>query len=109
MATANSPVQGFPYPDINTRLADIRDYIEMAVRAIERRTVIYATSMADLGNKVGTPAAGMTAWVVDVGRLVTYNGSTWVRIYPAVPTVHVGSTLPSAALGENGDLYFRSS
>ena len=105
MATTTS-IAGLPIPQ-QTDSPDVpRDISNLAV-ALEKRLVVVYASVADRSAKNPTPQEGMFGWLSDLNRMEVYQDGAWVT-YPA-PQVSItsGTTVPSNATGNNGDVFFK--
>lgn len=102
-----SPVLGLDIPDSNTEVRETREVIEHHIKQIETYSVMSFASMTDLSTRVPSPREGMLSWIRDINELYVYDGSGWRRVWPTSPRIHSGTTLPSNALGQDGDVYFR--
>lgn len=105
MATTPSTNQGLPLPQDSEMLKDVPDFVKALALAVEPKLVMSFASQTDLVNRVGSPVEGMVAWLRDANILQVYNGSTWVKVYPASPTILYGDNPPTSGQGSVGDIY----
>ncbi len=105
MAIVNS-LQGLPYPDNAEAVKDVPDFIRELVFALDRKIVgVYATQAAL--TTAGGFVAGQLVWITADNVLQIYNGSAWLRVYPATPSIFSGVGIPASTLGQPGDVYVR--
>ena len=106
MATT-TPLQGLPIPEATDDPNIAADITSLAL-AIEKRLVGVYASAVDRDAKVTSPQEGQVALLKDVNKIYWYDSAAWVQIFPAnVPSITSGTTAPSNATGNDGDLYFR--
>lgn len=105
MAILQTPIQALPYPDANSVLRDINDYIRNLATALETKLVMVFSSASERGTDIPTPTEGMLTWLQDVNELHLYNGTAWVRVWPTSPAILTGTTAPVGSQGQVGDIY----
>ena len=110
MGYVNSPggqINGV-IPDANEDPNLPLDLLNIA-KAIEKRLMgVYATTAArDAAATAMGPAEGMFAFTQDTNKVWYYDGSAWVAFPPAQPAITSGTSVPSAASGANGDIFFK--
>jgi len=107
MATT-TPQQGFPVPTAADDPDIPGDLLALAL-AIEKRVVGVYNSATDRDTKVSAPQEGQFAYLKDTDVLTKYNGSAWVAAFAAPPNFTSGTSVPSNATGNDGDVFFRVS
>lgn len=107
MATQNTPIQGFRFPDNNEYLKDVPQFVQNLALDVEKRVVMIFASQADRSAKLTNPVSGQASWRADAKVFEIFDGSVWRQIYPAVPHITSGTAVPSGT-GNVGDLYFQS-
>jgi len=110
MGLSASPVQGVQLMDHDEMLKFIWDRINDIALFYETRGVMRFQNISSLNAKLigdASPVAGMTAWIVESKQLITYDGTSWQRVFPASPQIYTGTTTPAASLGAVGDVYFQ--
>ena len=109
MGTIASPIHAYSLPDSATKISQTRAVIETLGKQIEVTTVMRFNTVAEIATKLTVAArSGMLAYIINTKQLLLHDGSNWVQIYPAKPTIYSGTTIPSNTLGVDGDIYFRS-
>jgi hypothetical protein len=95
-------------PDANEDPNLPLDLLNIA-KALEKRVVgVYATTAArDSATVAAGVEEGMFAFTKDADKLWYYTGSAWVAFPPAQPAITSGTSVPSAASGANGDIFFK--
>lgn len=76
---ATTPSQGLPYPALTDPPNGPAQFQSLAA-AVEPKLVGVFADATDRGTKVGTPTAGMLAFLKNPGAYTWYNGSSWVPI-----------------------------
>lgn len=107
MGTTPSPIQQFPLMDNQTTIAGTRDAVNNMVEEIEKKVVMVFDTSTQMTSRIPVPTEGMLAWVKDANILYVHNGSSWAQVYPPAPRIYSGTGLPTNAIGQNGDIYFR--
>lgn len=107
MAILNTPIQALPYPDENSLINAVDEYIRNVAFALEKKLLMVFASAADRDSKLTAPTEGMLAWLQDVDKLMLRTGTAWVQIYPPVPNFTFGTGAPSTTTGNVGDIYIQ--
>ncbi|MER5970270.1 hypothetical protein ABT112_11135 [Streptomyces sp. NPDC002055] len=76
-----TPLGNLPYPQ-PTDVADVPLHLQSLAEAIDGRTVLRFTDIANLQARVTNPVAGMVAWLGTPGRLFHYAGNHWAPVAP---------------------------
>ncbi len=106
MATTTT-LQGIRVPE-TTDDPNIVDDLTKAVNDLELKLVGTYASVADRASRITSPIEGQVALMKDTNKIVWYDGSSWLQIYPPeVPSITSGSAVPSNATGANGDVFFK--
>lgn len=109
MAILNTPIQKLPYPDENSLINSVDEYIRNLAKALETKLVMVFVSASDRDTTLpaGSRTEGMMAWLQDTNKLHLFDGTDWKQIYPPSPNITTGTTLPSISTGAVGDIYIQ--
>lgn len=110
MAYVNTPagqINGV-VPDANEDPAIAYDLLQIA-KAIEKRLVgVYATASArDAATSAAGLEEGMFAFTRDNNLFYYFDGTSWITYPPTPPSITSGPSVPSNAVGNNGDVFFQ--
>ena len=103
-----TPAQALPIP-VQADSPDVpRDMSALAL-AIEKRLVGVYNSASDRDTKTAAAGVqeGMFAFLKDTNAFTFYDGAAWQPAFPTPPAVTSGTTTPSNATGNNGDVYLK--
>jgi hypothetical protein len=106
MATSTAN-QGLPIPE-GTDPPNVPLFISNLALAVEKKLVMVFTNATQRGTKVPVPTSGMMSVLTDTDVVEFYDGAAWQRVYPPnVPAFSRGTSVPSNATGNNGDVFFK--
>jgi hypothetical protein len=101
----NTTNQGIPYPTKEDSPGDLAEYIQDVAVALEKKAVMVFTSAADRDSRMvgaNSPTTGMVCILQDSMKMLKYNGTAWVNVFP---TITVSTSSPTG--GENGDIWLK--
>lgn len=105
MATT-TPAQGFPVPTSGDHPDIPGDLLKLA-NAIEKRVMgVYATTSAR-DAAIPTPATGQFAYITGTNVVQVYQNGSWVTFPPPQVSITSGTSVPTNATGNNGDVFFK--
>lgn len=107
MPTTTS-MQGLPLP-VPTDDPNVPDDMSTLALAIEKKLVGVYASVSDRNSKVTTPVKGQVAFLQDTTKFTYWNSSAWVDMVPSQVSITSGSTVPANSVGNNGDLFLKTS
>lgn len=103
-----TPAQGFRVP-IAADDPDVVDDMTQLAKMIEKRVIgVYASvSARDSATTAAGLEEGMFAFMRDSNTVTYFDGSAWVSFPPVPPAIMSGPSVPSNAVGNNGDVFFQ--
>lgn len=105
MATT-TPAQGFPVPTSGDHPDIPGDLLKLAT-AIEKRVMgVYATAAAR-DAAIPTPVDGQFAYLQNNDTVQIYQNTAWVTFPPPQVSITSGTSVPTNATGNNGDVFFK--
>ena len=107
MATV-TPQQDLPIPEDGDD-PDIPDDLASLATAIEKKLVGVFNNSTDRGTRVTAPTEGQVSYLKDTDLFYFWTGAAWTAMFPAQISITAGSTVPSNAVGANGDLFLKTS
>jgi len=75
--------------------------------AVERRVFGVYNNVTDRNTRVPSPQEGQVAFIKDTDSFVYYNGTAWTDMFTQPPSFTSGTSVPSNATGNNGDVFFK--
>jgi hypothetical protein len=103
-----TPAQGWRIP-IPADDPDVVDDMTQLAKLIEKRVIgVYATASArDAATTAAGLEEGMFAFTRDNNQVTYFDGTAWVAFPPMPPQILSGPSVPSNAVGNNGDVFFQ--
>jgi len=105
MATT-TPIQDLPVPTGSDDPDVPGDMLALAT-ALEKKLVMVFNNTTDRSTRVTAPVEGMFCFLKDTNTFHVYDGAAWVSAYPAPPSFTSGTSVPSNATGNDGDVFFK--
>jgi len=107
VAIQYTPLQNLPYPDADSTIKDINDYIRNLALALEGKLVMVFPNDAARTTAVASPTEGMLSWLQDTNMLYVHDGTGWKQMYPSAPAILSGTVAPTGSTGAVGDIYIQ--
>jgi hypothetical protein len=87
---------------------NIPDDLMTLALAIEKKLVGTFNSAADRSTRVGAPLEGQVSYLKDNNTFYYWDGDSWELMFPTQISITSGTVVPSNAVGNDGDIFFKT-